>query len=245
MATISRTDIRLQLPILLLPALALAASGCGPRYARTAIRDGGGYTVELRAKVEDGRPVDRGFDHPATISAIRVTNILSRIDVRPEGEDDGSREPAIHSALLYDLGSLISLALAQADSTQEVVVRAVRRDRRLGIFTQRFLTSFVSYVSKDLLYFHFVELDEEVAAYADGSVPEPWPGRQTADFKVLPSEGMVPVGRHGVAVAWRKPLFRAAGRVRLGPGGELLRREILLESPEGEADLTPREADRP
>jgi hypothetical protein len=243
--TISKTDIRLQLPLLLLPILVFTSIGCGPRYMRTTIRDGGGYTVQLRARVEDGQPVDRGFDHPATISAVRVTNILSRLDVRPKGEEEEGRRPAIHVQFLYDLGDLISLALAKADSTQEVAVRAVRKDRRLGIFTQKFLTSFVTYVSEDLLFIHLVRVDDEVQTRADGTYPEPWADRSTMEFKVLPGEGIVRVAPQAVAVAWRDPRFRAAGRVRMGPGGKLIRREILLESPAGEESLTLPEAESP
>jgi hypothetical protein len=236
MRTISRIDIRFQLPLLLLSLLALAATACGPRYARLTIGDAGGLTVELRAQIEDGEAVDRGFDHPATISPVRVTNILSRIDVRPEGEKNDGRRPAIHAQFLYDLGDLVSTALAKADSSQEVVVRAVRKDRRFGIFTQKFLTSFVTYVSADLLYIHLARVDDEVETNLDGAYPEPWADRQVMGFKAIASEGVVRVGPQAVAVAWRDPLFRSAGRVRVGPGGRLIRREILLEGPTGETE---------
>jgi hypothetical protein len=243
--TISRIDIRFQLPLLLLPVLALAATACGPRYARLTISDAGGLTVELRAEIEDGQPVDRGFGHPATISPVRITHILSRIDVRPEGEKNDDRKPAIHAQFLYDLGDLVSQALAKADSSQEVVVRAVRKDRRFGIFTQKFLTSFVTYVSADLLYIHLARVEDEVETNLDGDYPEPWPNRQVMGFKVITSEGIVRVGPQAVAVAWRDPLFRSAGRVRLGPGGKVIRREILLESPEGENGPTAPEVTDP
>jgi hypothetical protein len=212
---------------------------------RTTIRDGGGYNVELRARIEDGQPVDRGFDHPTTISAVRLTNILSRLDVRPQGEDEEGRKPAIHVQFLYDLGDLVSQALAKADSSQEVVVQAIRKDRRLGIFTQKFLTSFISYVSGDLLFIHLVRVEDEVESDPDGDYPEPWADRKVMDFKALPGEGIVRVGPQAVAVAWREQRFRSAGRVRMGPGGKLIRREILLESPEGDIEPTAPDADDP
>ena len=224
--------------ILLGLVLALATTACGPRYARVTIQDAGGLIVQLRAEMQGDEAVDRGFAHPATISRARVTNILSRIDVRLESEKEAAREPAIPAEFLYDLGDLVSAALAKADPSQEVVVRAIRKERRLGIFTEKYLTSFVTYVLGDDLYVHLSRVDDSLPKDSDDTIPEPWPNREVMPFKVLASDGIVPVGAQAVAVAWRDPLFRAPGQVRVGPGGKVLRREILLESPEVEETAT-------
>lgn len=226
--------------ILLGLVLALAATACGPRYSRVTIQDSGGLIVQLRAEVQDGEAVDRGFAHPATISRARITNILSRIEVRLESGKEAAREPAIPAEFLYDLGDLVSAALAAAAPSQEVVVRAVRRTRRLGIFTEKFLTSFVTYVRGDDLYIHLSRVDDSLPKDAEDTIPEPWPNREVMPFKVLPSDGIVPLGAQAVSVAWRDPLFRAQGQVKVGPGGQILRREILLESlPEEIESATP------
>ena len=194
--------------------------------------------VELRAEVREGEAVDRGFAHPATISRARITNILSRIEVRLEnGAESGkeaAREPAIPAEFLYDLGDLVSAALAEAAPSQEVVVRAVRKSRHLGIFTEKFLTSFVTYVLGEDLYIHLSRVDDSLPEDPDDTIPEPWPNREVMPFKVLVSDGIVPIGTQAVVVAWRDPLFRAPGQVRVGPGGKVLRREILLEGTEEE-----------
>ena len=226
--------------ILLGLVLALAASACGPRYARVTIQDSGGLIVQLRAERQGDETVDRGFAHPATISRARITNILSRIEVRLESGKEAAREPAIPAEFLYDLGDLVSAALAAAAPSQEVVVRAVRRTRRLGIFTEKFLTSFVTYVRGDDLYIHLSRVDDSLPKDAEDTIPEPWPNREVMPFKVLPSDGIVPLGAQAVTVAWRDPLFRAQGQVKVGPGGQILRREILLESlPEEIESATP------
>lgn len=214
--------------------LVLAATACGPRYTRVTIQDSGGLTVQLRAEVREGEAVDQGFAHPAIISRARITNILSRIEVRLEDEEEAARKPAIPAELLFDLGDLVSTALARADPSQEVVVKAIRQERRFGIFTQNYLTSFVGYVREDQLYLHLSRVDDPLPKDSGDKVPEPWPGREAMSFKVLPTSGIVPVGSQAVSVAWRDPVFRAPGQVRVGPGGRVFRREILFESPEEE-----------
>jgi len=228
--------------ILLGLVLVLAATACGPRYTRVTIQDSGGYIVQLRAEIQEDEAVDRGFAHPATISRARITNILSRIEVRKENgkksEKEAAREPAIPAEFLYDLGDLVSTALARAAPSQEVVVRAVRKERRLGIFTEKFLTSFVTYVLGDDLFVHLSRLDDSFPTDSDDTIPEPWPNREVMPFKVLVSDGIVPIGAQAVVVAWRDPLFRAKGQVKMGPGGQILRRQILLESPSEETEMT-------
>ena len=244
--TIPTTRNRATAQILLGLILVLAATACGPRYTRVTIQDSGGLIVQLRAEVRDGEAVDRGFAHPATISRARITNILSRIEVRLEdGKETGkeaAREPAIPAEFLYDLGDLVSSALAAAAPSQEVVVRAVRKTRRLGIFTEKFLTSFVSYVLGEDLYIHLSRVNDTLPKDTEDTIPEPWPNREVMPFKVLVSDGIVPIGTQAVVVAWRDPLFREPGQVKVGPGGQILRRQILLESLSEEAENAKPEA---
>jgi hypothetical protein len=218
--------------------LACAATACGPRYARVTIHDRGGLNVLLRAETLGEETVDRGFAHPVTISRARVTHIFSRIDVRLESKKESARQPAIPAEFLFELGDLVSAALAKADPSQEVVVRAVRKERRLGIFTQEYLTSFVTYVVGDDLYVHLSHVDDPMPKSSHDTIPEPWPNREVMRFKVIASDGIIPVGTQAVAVAWRNPLFRSPGQVRLGPAGKVMRREILLESPAEETEVT-------
>jgi hypothetical protein len=220
-------------------ALALLAA-CGPRYARTVVHDRDDLKVLLRARVVRGGAEPRGFSHPVTISGPRLAHILSRIDVRlgeGEGPDGGDRKPAIATDLLYPLGELLSSALAQADPSQEVVVQAVRKERSLGIFTNSYYTSFVAWVKGDDLMLSLSNLDDLVAKGEEDELREPVAGREVMAFKVLPAEGVVPAGHQIVSVDWRNPVFRSPTNVRVGPGGTVVRRTILMESPEaaGEA----------
>ena len=53
----------------------------------------------------------------------------------------------------------LSKALAKADPSQEVVVQALRRERRLGLFTQAFTTSFVAFVGERSAHLQLSRID--------------------------------------------------------------------------------------
>ncbi len=210
----------------------LAATACGPRYVRETVADDGGLTVLLRAEVRSGQRVGRDYSHPATISGVRIAHILSRLDVRlSASEEGGERKPAIATDLLYDLGDLLSQALAKADPSQEVVVQALRKERRFGLFTEDYYTSFVAYVKGDDLYIHLSRVDDLIAKGEEKSIREPYVNKEVQAFRVLASEGVLPVAAQAVAVDWRNPVFRSPTNVRVGPGGKVERRTILMESP--------------
>lgn len=225
-------------------ALALAAAAlvlaCGPRYARTAVHDTRDLIVALRAELREGEPVDRGFDHPVTLSDVRVANILARIDVR-EGEE---RRAAIPDELLFAVSARVADALARAEPSQEVVVRAVRSERRLGIFTDEHLTSFVCWVKEGRLVVDLAHVGEPLPRGPEREVPEPWAGRVVQDFAVVPGRGLVRAGEQAVAAEWRSETFRDFSTVRRGPTGAVKRREVLMESDPG-ASETPEEGRGP
>lgn len=213
-----------------LAAAALVFPACGARYVRVPVSDAEGITVQLRAEKRGGQLVPRGFDHPATISAIRVAHVLARLDVRMGSEDGGERIPAFPTVTLYQVGEQVSRAFAKATPEQEVVVKAVRVEKRLGLFHSKYLTSFVAWMKGDDLVIHLSRVEWLVPKDAEDEIPEPYVHRVVQDFAVLPSEGIVPVGAQAVAVDWRNPAFRKASHVRVGAGGKLLRRTVLMES---------------
>ena len=218
--------------LLLLGAALFASAGCGTRYARVPVYSDDAVTVVLRAELRDGQPLDRGFQHPATISGVRIAHMLAQIDVRMDEGDDApsERKPAIPTELVYPLGDLLAQALTKADSSQEVVVQGLRRERRLGLFTETFATSFVAFVgSDDLLHLQLSRLDWPVPKGAEEELREPAPGREVMAFRVLASESVEPTGHQSVAVHWRDERFRNPTTVRVGPGGKVTRRTVLME----------------
>lgn len=212
-------------------ALALATSGCMTKQARTPVYEQNNVRVFLRADVKGGDAVDRGYSHPVTIAPIRVTNILSRLEVRKEDGDEAQnlRQPAISTALLYPIGEGVAQALAKADSSQVVVVMAVERRKSLKVFTADYLTSLLVWVKDDRLFVHLGQLGEPIPADAREKPREPQLGTIESKKRVLASEGFTTAGPRLVAVDWRSTVFADLGTIRIRPGGNVVRRTILME----------------
>ncbi|HVH06929.1 MAG TPA: hypothetical protein VNE71_13110 [Myxococcota bacterium] len=211
-------------------ALALAASACGARYVRESVYEEPDISVVLRSEKRGGTVVARGYSHPATVSGLRVAHVLARIDVRLGSEEGGERTPAFATAALYKVGEEVSRAFAKATPDQVVVVKAVREEKRLGIFHARFLTSFVAWIKDDDLVIHLSRVEWEIPKDDEQEkLPEAYVDRVSQTFKVLPAEGIVPTGDQTLAADWRNPVFREATNVKVGPGGKLLRRQVLME----------------
>lgn len=182
-----------------------------------------------------GPLIEKDFDHPVTISPVRIAHILSRIDARLAGK----REPAIPTDMLYPIAEGVSRALTRAGSEQEVVVMAIRKQRHLGIFDHDFLTSFVAFVRGPQLFIHLARIEWEVPQREQDKPPEPRLGDHPMAFRVYPSEGMELVDKQSVAVLWRDQIFERPTRTKVLPTGKVVRKTILLESdveepPEGE-----------
>jgi hypothetical protein len=218
--------------ILSVSLILLTTLACGPRYQRIRVFEHRNLSVTLRAEVRDGQTVPRNFSQPATISSVRIAHILSRLDVRMGGEEDErKRQAAFPTALLYSVGEQVALAFQQADPSQEIVVTAIRSEKRLALFTTKYLTSFVTWMQGDDLYVHLSRVEWPVPKNEEDEIPEPWVHRHSQNFKVIATEGVIPVAEQTVAVDWRSPVFRKPTHLRIGAGGKLLRRQILLEAP--------------
>jgi len=211
--------------------VACLTSGCLTRTVRTEVFHHKYTEVFLRGETRGRAPVDRGYDHPALISSSRLLNILSKIDLRLEAKKGSRRQPAIPIETISRISEGLSKTLAAADSSQQAVVLSVRREKRLGIFDRKYLTSFVAYVKDDLLYIHLSRSEWPIPKRHRDKLPEPHPGQQVMRFRVLPSSGMRAVNSQAVAVAWRNPIFQRASRVQTLPGGRKVRRTVVMESP--------------
>ena len=194
--------------------------------------------IFLRSDLRWSSPVEKGYDHPVAIAPVRLSSVLSRIDVRPPQGwlptvgDEKQRVPALETEQIQTIAEGLAKALGDADENQEVVVMAVRETKRFGIFDHDYLTSFVVYARDERLYIHFSYFDWEIPDRRDERLPEPRVGRQPQRFNLYPGTGLTLIDRQSVAVDWRDPVFAEGSRIRVGPDGELRRREILMEDPE-------------
>jgi hypothetical protein len=212
------------------------ATGCLTRPV--PIFEEGGIRVFLRSDVRWMNTVDKGYSHPVTIAPVRVAHILSRIDLKPPGgflikfEGEKDRVPAVQTDALYTVAEGVSKALAAADPDQEVVVMVIRDTKRFGVFDHDYLTSFVAYARDERLYVHMSRHDWEIEKTREERIPEPRVGDHPQRFKVYAGTAMALVSDQAVAIDWRDPVFARPSRTRVLPSGEVVRREVLMESPE-------------
>jgi len=209
----------------------LLATGCITRSVKEPVFEQGQTSVILRSQRKGGETLPKGYGHPLAISAARMAHILSRIDLR-SGEGDAERQAAIPLDSLYVIAEGMSKALGKADPDQEVVVMSVRRAKHWGVFDRNYLTSLLAYVKDDLIYVQIARADWEIPANLRTELPEPRADEQVMKFRLVASEGMTLVTSQSVAVTWRDPIFRRPTRTRILPSGKVVRREILMETPE-------------
>jgi hypothetical protein len=225
----------------------VATSGCMTRQVRTPVYDENNVRVFLRQDTKGGKGVDQGFAHPVTIAPIRITNILSRIEVRKEDgdEEENLRQPAISTGVLYTIGSGVAAALAKADPSQAVVVMATERRKSLKVFTADYLTSLIVWVKDDRLYVFLGQLGEPMPTDPRDKPREPQLDVVESKKRVLASDGFTTMGERLVAVDWRSNVFSDLSAIRIKPGGSVVRRTILLEEAPDDAAGQPGPAPPP
>lgn len=228
----------------LVPGLALG-TGCITRPVEHEVFDRDLTTVSLRSHKRGASIVEKGYQHPFSIATARLAHILSRIDLRREEGGETKRVPAIPTESIYLIAEGLADGLAKADADQEVVVMSVRRTKRLGIFDRKYLTSFVAYRRDDLLYLHLGLSDWEIPPYREERLPPPKVGSPSKKIRIIPSRGMTLVDTASVSVAWRDEVFAKPSRTRITPAGKVVRRTILMETPEDAPEAAPAPAALP
>jgi hypothetical protein len=211
---------------------ALATAGCITRTVHETVLDQPGMTVILRGEKRGTTPVEQGYAHPFTIAGVRLAHILSRIDLEDDSGKKRERRPAVSTESLYPIADALAKGLARADSTQQVLIQAVHRTKRLGVFDRYFLTSLLAWAKGDVLYIQVGRSDWEIPKRRRDDLPEPAQGEHPQSFRLLVDQGMSLVDPQCVAVEWRAPIFAKATRTRIMPSGQVQRRNILMESPE-------------
>jgi hypothetical protein len=223
------------LVVAVLATVTATVSGCGTRTFRETFYEDAQTRIVLRQQKKSREVVERDYHHPFAIAPVRLAHILSRIDVRTESKKGDQRSPAFATEALYVVADHLSKAFGQADSTQEIVVYFIRRDKRWGVFDRRYLTSFVTYAAEDVLYIHLSRVEWEIEKTGKQErLPEPRVGDFVMKFRVIPSKGMSLLDGQSVAVDWRSSVFQKPTRTRISPSGKVVRRTILMESPEEE-----------
>ena len=220
--------------------LAATSFGCATRVVKTPIVESERLEVALRHSAQGGTAVERDFQHPANISSERLSHILGAIDIQVTDPDKQRiRLAAIHPELLQPVSRAMSRAFAKADSSQEVIVIAVRKQQRLGIFNKKYLTTLTAFFRNDRLYVHLSRVEWEIPKDRKNKVlPQPHRGEKQMAFRTAPGRKMTQAGSQGVAIRWHDPLFSLPVRSASSVGGPRQQRTILMDSP-----IPPEEAD--
>lgn len=224
----------------------LLASACITHTSIDPVYQDGNVTINLRGRVKSGEVISRGFEQPAIIAPQRLARVLSAIEVETGDGDDRERTAIMAFSLLSPVSQGLSKALEQAGPGQEVVVMAVRKQRRtVALFHKKFLTSFIAYVKNEELNIHLSRVNWEVPKNQEDDLPIPRLGDQRGDFRTVPIRGMRRLGPQTIAARWRDPIFEAR-LVRLPSDPSKVRtRTILMESrlpvEELDSDVTPEE----
>ena len=217
--------------VLTLVGTALLASGCISREIRKVVYKRSGVEVILREHRSGFgfSTVERGFAHPAHISAQRLAHILGAIDIRGRERQLAGIRTALGSKQVEAASAALSVGLAKANPNQELAVRIITKTRQHGLFNRKHITSFVAYVEDELLYLHFSRVDWQIPEREKKTkLPEPRVGENPMKFTVQPSEGMYSEGRYAVSVDWQDPVFRRPLRTA-AEDGDRRKRTILFE----------------
>jgi len=222
-------------------------SGCAARTVRSPIIERFGVDVDLVREVEGFTTRARGFEHPAIVSTPRLQHILGAIEIESPSDSGGSiRQPAFHAEIIEPTARALAEALAKASPDQEVGVQVIRRQKRLGVFHDKYLTTFLAYIDNGYLYLTLRRVDFFLAkGHAEKNLPKPRRDDRSAKFRVVSGEPLFYAGPQTLEIAWRDPAFKTAFRLPGSTQGEKRRRQVLLEAPvtRAERDAANRSSD--
>ncbi|MEM9175720.1 MAG: hypothetical protein AAGC67_10835 [Myxococcota bacterium] len=226
---------RLLLALLLAAFVTASSTGCATRTVRHTISNEYLTEVDLVREVRGFTTVEQGFEHPAVISPTRLSNILRALEIEMLTDEGTIRQPAIHPALVNRVSSKLSAALEQAGPDEEVAIKAVRKQRRLGVFDSKYLTTLLAYVKNDQLYVSIRRVEWPLPTGAEVTkskdvMPDPVRGKKSMDFRVVTGEPIYFSGPQDLEIDWRNPVFKTAFRLPGTTKGRKRKREVLESS---------------
>jgi hypothetical protein len=207
--------------------------GCATRSVRTPIINRSGIQVDLVREVKGFTTQPRGFEHPAIISKERLTHIFNAVEIETRAKQGGDiRQPAFHPEIVERTAQAVAEAFGKAGPDQDVGVQVVRKEMRLGVFNEKFLTTFLAYIDEGHLYL-FLNRVEWLVPQQNEKDPLPKPRRDYSpmDFRIVVGEHLFYAGPQLVEVDWQNPVFQTSYRLPGSSGGTKRRREVLEQSP--------------
>ena len=220
---------------LLIVLAATLLAGCATRTIRKPIVSGRVAQVDLVSEVQGfSTKTPRGYEHPAIISTKRLIHILNAIEVEtPQKNKAGTiRQPAVHPDLVDQAAQALAKGFAEADPDDELSVKLIRKQMRLGIFNRKYLTSFIAYIQDEHLYILLSRVDWLIPeSKKRDRLPEPQRDQSPMKFRVVSGDHLYYAGAQALEIDWRNSVFSQTYRLPgTAEGGRRLR-EVLFESP--------------
>jgi len=170
---------RLALPVTLIAGLAACSSP-----VREVVYQEGEVEVSRRAYREDGEVVARGYQHPATVEVRPLAYALAEIEAG-DLDHDAEPRPAIPVDLLAPIARGLAAGFAEAGPDEELVVVATRKEKTIGIFHRRLLTSFVATRRDGELWLSFAYTDHPLTKKEEREErPLPEIGAPRMEFRI-------------------------------------------------------------
>jgi hypothetical protein len=232
---ISRSSRSPRSLLVCLVGLLLASSlvGCATRTVRHSVIKRHAIEVDLVREVSGFTVEKQGHEHPAIISTQRLSNILAAIEVETPAPGQGTiRQPAFAPEMIEPTAEGLAQALAEASPDEEVGVKVIRQESRLGLFDQKFLTAFIAYVDEGQLYLLLRRVDWPIKESEEQKRwPEPMKNRKVMNFRVVSGEPIYFAGVQDLEIDWQSDVFRQPFRLPGSTKGEKRRREVISSSP--------------
>lgn len=139
---------RIILPLVL---VAFFVSGCGSaRWQESEISDEGGVSVKLQQRIEDNRPVELNYSHPADIDPDVLERFFRDLEYSYKSGILGGvdQSPVFQDHEIERLAPSVSRALEKADSTRRVHFTSFNYGREF-LFKKRRITRGIVFLDKD------------------------------------------------------------------------------------------------
>ena len=215
-------------------------TGCAPRTLRESVLKGNLMEMDLVREVEVFTVVEQDYEHPTIISVPRLINILNAVEVEVQSDKGGTiRQPAFHPEIVPRTAEALAKGLAEASPNEEVGIKSIRKERRMGVFHKKYMTSFLAHVKEGHLYLLLRRVDWRIPqSMPDDRLPEPGRNRKDMDFRVVTGEPIYFAGVQDLEIDWMNDVFRKAFRLSGSTKGEKKRREVLDSIPVPKDELS-------
>ncbi|MFW6081109.1 MAG: hypothetical protein ACOC7W_04270, partial [Desulfosalsimonas sp.] len=137
--------------IIALLMLAFFAAGCGSaRWQETEVSKHDGVSVKLQQRIEDGRPLQLNYSHPADIAPGALERFFRDLEYTYKAGLLGGvdQSPVFQDHEIQRLAPSVARALEKADSTRRVHFTSFNYGRDF-LFTKRRITQGVVFIDED------------------------------------------------------------------------------------------------